>query len=81
MFVIEASPDSAVHRACSRIANGLVFVIRPLCRSADDRDVALCEAYAIAREEIEKLRAAASPARKTRRATGTPGRPFGSRRG
>ncbi len=61
MFVIDVSADAAVHRACSRIANGLGFLIRPLCRSADDRDFGLCEAYSIAREEIEKIGAAASP--------------------
>jgi hypothetical protein len=60
MFVIDVSADPAVHRACCRIANRLVFLIRPLLRGADDRDLALREAYAIAREEIEKLGAAAS---------------------
>jgi hypothetical protein len=62
MFVIDVSPDSAVHLASSRIANRLVFLIGPLLRGADDRDVALREAYAIAREEIEK-HGASSPAR------------------
>jgi hypothetical protein len=60
MFVIEVSPDSAVHLATSRIANRMAFLIFPLLRGADDRDVALREASAIAREEIEKLGAAAS---------------------
>jgi hypothetical protein len=54
MFVIDASADPTVHRACCRIAKRLVFLIRPLLRGADDRNLALREAYAIAREEIEK---------------------------
>jgi hypothetical protein len=53
MFVIDRSNDAATHRACVRIANRLVFMIRPLLRSADERDRALSEAYAIARDEIE----------------------------
>jgi hypothetical protein len=54
MFVIDASADPAVHRACCRIANRLVFLMCPLLRGADHRNLALHEAYAIAREEIEK---------------------------
>jgi hypothetical protein len=61
MFVIDVSPNSAVHLASSWIANRLVFLIFPLLRGADEREVALREAYAIAREEIEKFGAAASP--------------------
>jgi hypothetical protein len=60
MFVIDASADPTVHRACCRIAKRLVFLIFPLLRGADDKDVALREADAIAREEIEK-HATASP--------------------
>jgi hypothetical protein len=54
MFTIDTAPDPAMHRACSRIANRLVFLVRPLLRTAHDRDIALREAYAIAREEIER---------------------------
>jgi hypothetical protein len=62
MFVINRSDDAGVHEACSRIANRLVFLIRPLLRGADDRDRALREAYAIAREELERHRmTSASP--------------------
>jgi hypothetical protein len=43
-----------VHRACSQIANRVVFLIRPLLRDASDRDLALREAYAIAREALER---------------------------
>jgi hypothetical protein len=60
MLGIDVSPNSAVHAASCRIANRIVFLIRPLLRGADDKDVALREAYAIAREEIEK-HATASP--------------------
>jgi hypothetical protein len=58
MRIIDQSPSPAMHRACSRIANRLVFLIQPLLRSADARDIALREAYAIAREEIERHGAA-----------------------
>jgi hypothetical protein len=61
MFVIDRSTDAAIHKACCRIANRVVFLVRPLLRSARDRDDALREAYAIAREEIERHGAAASP--------------------
>jgi hypothetical protein len=53
MFAIDTSPDRALHRESSRIASRLVFMIQPLLRSADDRSVALREAYAIARESLE----------------------------
>jgi hypothetical protein len=53
MFVVDCSPDPATHRACCRIANRVVFLIRPLLRDAGARDIALREAYAIAREELE----------------------------
>lgn len=65
MFVIDRSTDAAVHKACSRIANRVVFLIRPLLRSSRDRDDALREAYAIAREEIERHGAADSPSPET----------------
>jgi hypothetical protein len=58
MFTIDTAANPAVHRASSRIANRLVFLIGPLLRGADDRDIALREAYAIAREEIERHGAA-----------------------
>ncbi len=54
MFVIDRAADQAVHLACSRIANRVSFLIRPLIRDAADRDLALREAYAIAREELER---------------------------
>ena len=54
MFVIDAAADPAMHRACSRIANRVVFLIRPLLRDSKARDFALREAYAIAREELER---------------------------
>ncbi len=54
MFTIDTAANPAVHRACSRIANRVVFLIGPLLRGADARDIALREAYAIAREEIER---------------------------
>jgi hypothetical protein len=54
MFRIDTSADPSVHRACSRIANRVVFLIQPLLRDADARDIALREAYAIARQEIER---------------------------
>ncbi len=60
MFAIDLSSDPGVHRACSRIANRVVFLIRPLLRNCDDRDFALREAYAIAREEMEGHGSAAS---------------------
>ena len=44
MFAIDTAPDPALHLACSRIANRVVFLIRPLLRDAD----------AIAREELER---------------------------
>jgi hypothetical protein len=59
MFAIDCSSDPVVHRACSRIANRVVFLIQPLLRDAGARNVALREAYAIAREEIEKRQSAA----------------------
>lgn len=54
MLMLDTAPDPALHRACSRIANRMVFLIRPLLRNAYERDTALREAYAIAREEIER---------------------------
>ena len=63
MFTIDCSPDPDVHRACSRIANRVVFLIRPVLRTCEDRDFALCEAYAIAREEMERHESAAAPAK------------------
>jgi hypothetical protein len=54
MFVIDRAADQAVHLACSRIANRVVFLIRPLIRAAGDRDLPLREAYAIARQELER---------------------------
>lgn len=54
MFAIDTAADPALHRACSRIANRILFLIRPLLRDADARDIALREAYAIAREELER---------------------------
>ena len=54
MFVIDHAADPSVHRACSRIANRVVFFIRPLLRDGEARDIALREAYAIAREEIKR---------------------------
>jgi hypothetical protein len=58
MFVIDRAADPAVHLACSRIANRLVFLIRPLLHNAGDRDLALREAYGIARDELERHGAA-----------------------
>jgi hypothetical protein len=55
MFVIDRSADPDMDRASVRIANGVVFLIRPQLRGADERDSALREAYAIAREELEAL--------------------------
>ncbi len=60
MFTIDCSPDPDVHRACSRIANRVVFLIRPVLRTCDDRDFALREAYAIAREEMERHESSAA---------------------
>jgi hypothetical protein len=57
---IDHAPDPSLHRACSRIANRIVFLMRPLLRDAESRDLALCEAYAIAREEIERHGAASA---------------------
>jgi hypothetical protein len=54
MLIIDPPSNPALHRACSRIANRLVFLIQPLLRNAYARDIALREAYAIAREEIER---------------------------
>jgi hypothetical protein len=54
LFAIDGSPDPAVHRAGIQIANRVVFLIRPLLRGAGDRDLALREAYAIARAAIER---------------------------
>jgi hypothetical protein len=61
MLRIDVSPNSAVHLASCRIANRIVFRKRPLLSGADDRVVALREAYTIAREEIEKHATVASP--------------------
>jgi len=61
MMKIDCSSDADVHRACSRIANGVVFLIRPLLRTGEDRDFALREAYAIARREIEGHESVAAP--------------------
>jgi hypothetical protein len=55
---IDPGDRPELHRASARIANRLVFLIQPLLRSADARDIALREAYAIAREEIERHGAA-----------------------
>ena len=59
MFAIDCSPDPHMHSVCSRIANRVVFAIRPLLRNAEARDIALREAYAIAREEFERHGSAA----------------------
>jgi len=61
MFVIDHAADPVVHRACSRIANRVVFFIRPLLRDGEARDFALREAYAIAREEIKRHKSPAAP--------------------
>ena len=54
MFTIDCSADPGLHQACSRIANRIVYLIRPLLRNAEERNIALREAYAIAREEMER---------------------------
>jgi hypothetical protein len=66
VFVIDCSSDPEVHRACSRIANRVVFLIQPLLRNGDERNIALREAYAIAREEMERHGSAAAPAEPVR---------------
>jgi hypothetical protein len=54
MFTIDTAANPSVHRACSRIANRMVFLIRPVLRTAEDRNLVLSQFYAIAREEIER---------------------------